>query len=458
MQGSYPNTNDALSMILKMYGDTSRIHMQRINELHTQNKRLNKEKIENDDFFMRLIALLVQVKPINLKEQLIAISKEQGYVDLASALNLARNKEGQSFLEHAFQQQNFTLATLLMNLGALVGPIERAVFEVAIDSQAAREFGFTTKPFEGKELHTVKNFGLVLGIKMTSQDGTHSQYAHIAPTYQLMTDSVAEYSSKNPDNKHFQAIADAFSFSNKAGAFSYSTSQRNPKAGEEMASRIQSGKVTSIPIGCKGHVMGLSIVPDGPNSNAGYLVYTNRGVGSNPGNYGTHIYRINDLKKVDSSFINSVMNGLGEGASYEEMMRKIDKVTEGKAPVHSIEQGGQKNDNCTIANPRSNIHGIRLCQEAIAKKGFDKLSEKDMASIKAEFKEYTTFMRTQKIHELAKALEKNPKDADLNNLAKEYINQHKDAPSSLKAPLEKALHLVMNQETQSLQRTFKSKL
>lgn len=447
-----PNSNDARSMFLNIYGDTGGSNTDKINQMSELNKQLNKEKREQDELFHLILTLLAKEQFIDLKQQLLEKVQNAGFSDLPSALNLMRNQYGQSPLEHAFQQQYFGLAKLLISLGSLIGPREKAAFEVALDSKAARDFGFTL-PAQEEKLHTVKNFGLVLGIKMTSQDGTHSQYAHIAPTYQLMTDSVTEYASKNPA---FKEIADAFSFSNKAAAFSYSTSKRNPKAGEEIAERIQSGKVTTIPIGCKGHVMGLSVVPDGPGSNSGYLVYTNRGVGSNPRDYGTHIYRMDDLSKVNPKFINTVMNGLGDGASHEAMMGKIQQVTDGKRPIHRIEQGGQKNDNCTIANPRANIQGILLCQKAIANNGFDKLEKNDFDAVKADYKAYTGHMRTQKVNELATALEKNPKNVDLNNLAKEYLKQHKDAAPHLTTRLNKALHTGVRQEASNTQ-TYQSK-
>ncbi len=47
--------------------------------------------------------------------------------------------------------------------------------------------------------------------------------------------------------------------------------QRNPEAGNDLARRIQGGELTTIPVSCKGHAMGLSYVPDGPGSKSGYL-------------------------------------------------------------------------------------------------------------------------------------------------------------------------------------------
>ncbi|HAT8246535.1 TPA: hypothetical protein JA342_02215, partial [Legionella pneumophila] len=95
--------------------------------------------------------------------------------------------------------------------------------------------------------------------------------------------------------------------------------------------------------------------------------------------------------------------------------------------------------NCTIANSKSNIEGILLCQKAREVGGFDKLTESDMDSVKKEYKEFTKHMRVEKVNELAKALKENPQDPDLNNLTKEYLKQHPNADPKLKQTLETAL-------------------
>ena len=119
--------------------------------------------------------------------------------------------------------------------------------------------------------------------------------------------------------------------------------------------------------------MGLSIVPDGPGATAGYLVFTNRGDGCTSGEYGTQIYRLDDLKKADPEFINCVMNGNSTGTSHADIMKMMGQVTNNNPPIHTIAQKPQKYGNCTIANPRANIRGILLCQKALTKGGFDKL-------------------------------------------------------------------------------------
>ena len=448
MPSSKPTTPDAINIFLKVYGESNSNSLQKNNQMLAERDQLNQKKAESERFFALMMDVIAQNRASALlsalRAQLLDAAKDLGFANLPDAMNLAQNKNNQSPLEHAFLQQDFNLAKIYLNLGAEVSSRERAAFELALGSKAASDFGFTSELSQGKNQHVVKDYGLVLGIQMTSADGTNSQYAHIAPTYQIMADSVRDYTAQNPDNHHFEEISEAFDFSNNAAAFSYSRSERNPKAGEELVERIQSGKVTTIPIGCKGHFMGLAIVPDGPNS--GYLVYTNRGVGSRSGEAGTQIFRMEDLSKVNPKFINSVMNGLADGASHDAVLRQIQQVTGGKPPIHTIEQKSQKHDNCSIANPRSNIEGIRLCQEAVAKGGFNNLKETDFAAVKAEYKDYTGHMRAQKVNELAKALTKNPNDADLKNLAKEYLKQHARSAPHLKQPLEKALGLESSQD------------
>ncbi|KTD21132.1 Dot/Icm T4SS effector AnkD/LegA15 [Legionella londiniensis] len=441
--GNKLSSRDLFEMLGKLYSNKEQ------DTEHDKKIAANKAKIENEVLFNRLIQLLEEnLRSEYLKAELQKLAEQYG-LDTRSALNQVENEYGQSPLVYAFQNQNFSLAKKLMDYGAEAGPIERAAFEISLDSKAAKEAGFSdliSKEAKKEELHTVKKYGLVLGIKMTSQDGTHSQFGHIQPTYQLMTNSVSDFAKNQPSNQNFKAIADAYQFSNKACAFSSSTSQRVPAAGEELAKRIQEGKITTIPISCKGHAMGMSVVPDGPGSKSGYLVYTNRGVGSKLTGCGTQIYRIDDLSQVNPDFINKAINGHHNGSSYTAQMELIKEVAGNKEPVHSFKQSPQKCDNCTIANTRSNIHGILLCQQAIAKKGFDKLEQQDFDAVKKDYKQFTSHMRESHVKQLASDLSKNPNDPDLKNLAKEFLKQHPNAKPSLKEPLEKALGSTMVQE------------
>ncbi|CEG56546.1 Dot/Icm T4SS effector AnkD/LegA15 [Legionella fallonii] len=402
------------------------------------------DKITADQnlFFSMLMRLLGEKQQQDtLRAELEREAQKCGFSNLQQAINVVRNPDGQSPLQQAFQQQDFGLAQRLIDYGAIPGPIERAAFDVALDSKAAKDFGFTPQYAKEDALHPVKDYGLVLGIEMTSKDGTYSQFGHIGPTYQLMTDSVNKYAMSGfPADKGFQEIADAYKFSNKAAGFSYSTATRDPQAGQEIADRIKQGKTTTIPISFEGHAMGLSVVPDGPNSKSGYLVFTNRGLGKKPGEEGTQIYRVDDLSKIDAKFINSAMNGHSNGASHRDIMGQIRDVTGGKPPVHTIQQKDQKYDNCSIANTRSNIHGILVCQKA-KEKGVpvDKLGQDDLDSVKKDFKKFTKDMRTDKVKQLTEALKNNPQDADLNNLAKEYLKKPSKVSNDVRESLEKAL-------------------
>lgn len=131
-----------------------------------QKEYLNRLKIENDEFFNLIIKVFTQkLEWEHLKEQLLKAAKENGFDDVAHALNQIQNIHGKSPLHNALQKQDFASAKQLMDLGAKVGPIEKAAFELACDSQAAREYGVNLPSVE--KFHPVKNFGLVLGIKMT---------------------------------------------------------------------------------------------------------------------------------------------------------------------------------------------------------------------------------------------------------------------------------------------------
>jgi hypothetical protein len=433
------NPLEVIDMLSKLYpqqeNDTK--NQQKMAE---QKEIMNRMKIDNDNFFAQLNRLFLErLSADRLKAELDEAAKQAGFDNLQHALNFAQNKFGQSPLQQAFQQQDFSKANQLMDYGAEVGPVERSAFNVALDSEAATASGFQRPSAKGPEaLHPVKNFGLTLGVEMMSKDGTFSQLAEIGPSYNMMSQSVAKYAERDPK---FKEISEAFDFSNKTAGFSASTARNSPQAGEKIAERISQGKITTIPVSCEGHAMGLSVVPDGPGSKSGYMVFTNRGVGADQP--GTQIYRIDDLSKVDGKFINEMMNGHAKGQPHDAIMKKIHDVAGNKPPIHEISQQGQKCDNCTIANPRSNVHGILLCQKAVEKGGFDKLSAEDHQNAKTDYKKFSNGMRSDKVDELVSAMAKNPKDEDLSNMAKEYLKQHahktSDASKEIKEKLEGAL-------------------
>ncbi len=432
------NPLEIIDMLSKLYpqqeSDTKK--QQKMAE---QQEIMTRMKIDNDNFFAQMNRLFSEMLSAErLKAELEEAARQAGFDNLQHALNFAQNKFGQSPLQQAFQQQDFNKANQMMDYGAEVGPVERAAFEMALDSKAAADAGLQRPTAKDDKLHPVKNFGLTLGIEMTSKDGTFSQLADVGPSYKVMSQSVEKYAEREPK---FKEISEAFNFSEKTAGFSASTAQNSPQAGEKIAERISQGKITTIPVSCEGHAMGLSVVPDGPGSKSGYMVFTNRGVGADKP--GTQIYRIDDLSKVDSKFINSMLNGHANGQSHDAIMTKIHNVAGNKDPIHEIEQQGQKRDNCTIANPRSNIHGILLCQKAVEKGGFDKLSAQDHQNAKSDYKKFSDGMRSDKADELVAAMAKNPKDPDLTNLAKEYLKQHahkdSDADNKIRDKLEGAL-------------------
>lgn len=438
-------SGDLFNMIGKIYADSKQPAQAGQDKQSAAQALANQKKIEDDVFFNQLIGLFKENQQVeSLKQALQNLIQERQAHDQEqpfnqNAVNQVENQYGQSPLSYAFQNQDFNLAKILMDFGAQVGPLEKESFEIALDSEAAKDVGFHDLIQKKSGHHPAKKFGQVLGIKTISQDGTSSQFDHIEPTYQIMTDSVGSYAAKNPSNQDMKAISDAFKFSNKTAAFANSTPQGIPKAGVEIANRIQSGKTTTIPINCKGHAMGLSVVPDGPDSKSGYLVYTNRGVGSKPGESGTQIYQIDDLSKISPELINDAMSGHSKGASYDKQMARLNEVTGGKAPIHTISQKRQKGDNCPIANSRANIHGTLLCQKAVAKGGFDNLVQKDFVDTKDNYKKFTHDMRQSHVNELASKLSKNPNDPDTRQFAKDYLTQHPNADASLREPLEKGL-------------------
>ncbi|RUR04591.1 Dot/Icm T4SS effector AnkD/LegA15 [Legionella sp. km772] len=362
---STPEADASSKMLAAINAKENDANLKQIQERNEQQKAtmdkmaLDKMIADQNLFFAIMQnALRRKLELAALQQELEQAAKLTGFANLKQALNVAKNPDGQSPLQQAFQQQKFDDAQRLLDSGAIAGPRERAAFEIALDSKAARDFGLPPIR-EVEKLHPVKDYGLVLGIEMTSKDGTLSQFGHIGPCYQLLTDAVTKHASTNPD---FAEIANAYQFSNSAAAFSASTSQRNPEAGIEISNRIQEGKLTTIPVSFSGHTMGLSVVPDGPDSKSGYLVFTNKGLGAKPGEEGTQIYRVSDLSKIDPNFVNTMMNGHSDGTSHEKIMGMISKVTDGAPPIHSIPQEAQKVDNCSVVNSQANVEGILLCQ------------------------------------------------------------------------------------------------
>nr|WP_233590618.1 Dot/Icm T4SS effector AnkD/LegA15 [Legionella qingyii] len=401
-------------------------------------KIVQQAKMDEERFMQELFIFLqnrrasILEQQFDLKTPLTELAKDCGYQDLPTALNNAKNARGQKPLVQALQDQDFSVARALLDSGADYDAQAIEEYDIAINSKRGQEAlqqqiitppeAYT--PSAPDKLHPVKEFGLVLGIVMTSQDGISSQRAHVGPTYQLMTDTVKEYSqsgSKEPAKEDFKQISDAFAFANKTANFQHSTPEGSPEAGDALCKRIQTGDVTSVPINCKGHAMGLAFMPVEGNPDKTYLVFTNRGVGA-AGKYGTQIYEI-DNKNITPDFINNVMSGHDNGKSHAQIMESIKQVTQGKDPVCTIDQKPQKYDNCTIANTRANIHGILLCQEANRKGGFEHVNQEVRDEVKQRYKDFTSDMRDKKIQQLEKALENDPENQDLKALAKGYLEK-----------------------------------
>ncbi|RUR08900.1 Dot/Icm T4SS effector AnkD/LegA15 [Legionella septentrionalis] len=402
-----------------------------------QKEQAEKATIENDALFNLILDLMQQKNRQLIQEELLKAVKQQGFDDIPSALNQVQSSFKRSPLQQAFQNQDFYSAKQLMDFGAIVGPAEKATFNFARDSEAAQKIGLPP-PVTEEKLSPIKSFGLRLGVLATSESGEFSMWANIGPTYKLMTDTVSTYSGSKPGDQNIKAIADAFNFANKTAAYVNNTPKGMPAAGEQLAERIQSGKVTTIPTSCKGHAMALSVVPD-KDGKSGYLTFTDCGGSVKPGEHGTKIYRIDDLSKITPQFINHMMSGHVKGYSHEQQMARLSEITGGKEPVHAISQKPQKYDNCSTHNCHVNVHGMLLCQKAIEKGGFNNLTDADLQSTKAEYKNFSHDMRKQAVEQLSKALTAAPKDPDLIKLAKGYLEQHPNAVSSLKEPLQKAL-------------------
>lgn len=395
-------------------------------------------KADRERFMLEVFAFLQQKNDVLLNQHadqlnapLNAIAQDCGYEDLPSALNLAKNARGQTALVKALQDQEFGYAGALQTYGAQFDDQSRAEFDIAIDSErgqnALSDHSIRSpdaySPSNPEKLHLVKEYGLVLGIEMTSKDGTPSQRAHIGPAYKLMTESVSDYSKSSTSQlvkEDFKDIASAFSAANRVSKFQNSNPKGVPEAGAALSQRIQAGEVTTVPISCKGHAMGLSFAPVKGDPDKTYLIVTNRGEGAEKtGKFGTQIYEV-DKRDINPEFINKMMSGHYKGHSHDEIMGKLEQVTKGKEPVCYIQQSPQKYDNCSVANSRSNIHGILLCQEANRKGGFDKVNK---GEVKERYKEFTEDMKSKKVQELGKAIAKNPGDSDLKALAEGYLDK-----------------------------------
>ena len=416
-------------------------NLEEVNKKQQANREYNLNRQLMEALFAQIMAILKSGASSEEKtEQLEELREQANVQSIQNLLNRANHPQGQSLLTQAFLDQDFNLASDLLDRGAEIGPVEKSAYDLALDSQNARDSHLPMPSQEG--LHPVKDFGLMLGVDMHAEDGTHSQYGHIGPTYEKLTESISQCAEQLGD-KDVQEVSEAFNYTQAVTDFRFST-QTKSDAGQALSDRIQQGKITSIPVSHKGHSTGLTVVPDGKDSKSGYVVFTNRGLGEDSKNHGTVIYKVDDLSKITPDRINKLMNGHSDGMSYRELKMNLAYMTEGKEPVHRIPQESQKVDNCTIANPRSNIHGVMLCQQAMRKQGFDKLEMKDFHDVNSKYAKFSTQMLQNKTEELAKKIEENPTTNLYKTLAKKFVEQNPDAPASVMEPLERALNDTKN--------------
>ena len=344
-----------------------------------------------------------------------------------------------SLLEATLDNQNFKGAYLLLDNDAIVGSAEREAFKIAINSEAGRDFGFRQQPTTEEKLHTVKKYGLILGLEVTAKDGTFSQKSYLGPALSMVADSVEQYAKTVPNDTQFQKIASAFKAAEVIGNYQYSE-PLNKNAGNQLFKRIQQGdNVTSIPIRCKGHTMGLSVISD-KDGKSGYLAFTNRGFGAMPHEYGTKLFKIDDLSKLDVSAIETVMSMHGD-KSYGEVMQALGKLTGNAAPVHFIAQPPQTMDDCTVVNPSSNIQGMLIAMKALE-------TGKEPAKVNTQSAQFNAFdcaVKTRYATELATQLQQNPQDQDLQNLAKAYAQKY----PNIAPDIEKSLAAASTEVEQS---------
>lgn len=364
---------------------------------------------------------------------------EQGkprYSSVEEALNLVQSPYGKGLLETTLDEQQFSAAQFLLNGGVRVGTVEQEAFNQAATSDAGQAYGL--RSHARQELHTVKKYGLVLGLKVSAEDGTFSQKAFISPTLSLMNDKVKQHAEQNPDKPEFQKISQAFDAAEKIGQYTNSKPQ-NPKAGHEMKARIEQGELTNIPIRCNGHVMGLSVIPDQKGGGPGYIVFTNRGVGARFGEQGTDIYRVDDVSKIDPNTLMTIMNGKGD-RTHDEVMQEVAKLTNSQPPVMHLKQPPQSVDNCTIANPTSNVEGMLVVLKAQSlNKEVSELTQDELQSARTSFQEFSQNLELNSAKALAEDLRQNPSDPDLIQLAKACLTQRPDAQPAIKTMLCEAL-------------------
>lgn len=401
----------------------------------------NLEEFEKENKEYKKLELLKRMWQKKLLENSLNLSTSQKDPLFEQAKRSIPKEKLNALLFNSCQIGDWIKALILALFGAMLGPAGNEYLNIS-DNFITRHLG------KGNSLHPMKEFGLILGIRATNENGIYSGIAHIGPTYNLMTKSINNYADKNPQDADFRQIADAFNFTNKQAKFY--ESWHSSTLSQKLLDRFHGGKMTSIPAGCLNHITAMTLVPDpNPPGGGGYIVFTNRWPGPRTsGESGTHIYRVKDINKIDKRFIDTMVEGV-EKSSYAKVIQEIHRVADNTVPRVFIDQAPQKSFNCYIASPRANTHGILLCQKAIREnRKVHQIEAHEKIEVKAHFKDFTHDLHTGKVKDIAARLQSIPKDHyhnDLEILATTYIKQH-PKNSECNQILSEALASVQNRK------------
>lgn len=257
---------------------------------------------------------------------------------------LNKKSKDADLLAWALQCQNYRVAEELLRQGAQADAAHEDILNFSLSR------GTYAHVRQDKPIAQVKRFGLALGINATI-GGIASQRSNMQQPFHMLCDQVNQYTNKldanHPFKSEFNAIAEAYAYSEKAIQFSGNRASDN--AGHLLAKRYAEGKITVVPCGWKGHAIAVSIVNN-------HLVLTNRGNGGD-NQFGTQIYKIAHPEKVNATFFQTLASAVQNNATPRAILNTIGEVID-KAPVLQIAQKKQKRENCAYANPKANMEGI----------------------------------------------------------------------------------------------------
>lgn len=256
-------------------------------------------------------------------------------------------KDAEQLLLWAIQCQNYAVVQELIKQGVQANAMHVEALNFTLENHSR----YAPRATSEQTLHPVKHFGLTLGFD-TTINGVRSQRAQMQQPFHLLTTQLKDYANRLNANHAFKneltAIANAYAYSEQAIQFSGSRVS-NPQAAQALAKRYHAGEITVIPCGWKGHVISISLVN-------GHLVLTNRGESGNR-DFGTQIYKIADPQKVNAAFINTLLTGIQNNATPQDILNAVGTVVDPN-PAMQIAAKAQKYQNCTYANPKSNVEGI----------------------------------------------------------------------------------------------------